>query len=74
MKNRLKVLRAEAPAPAAQNGDVAPGQIVAADAGAWTVQCGQSLLRIIELQRPGGRPGAPPIILGGSSVVGRVLA
>jgi methionyl-tRNA formyltransferase len=47
-KERLKVLRSE---PA--DGDSAPGTIIADD---LTVACGTGALRLIEVQRAGGRP------------------
>lgn len=71
---RIKLLRAEVglnriPATLAE-----PGSIVAADERGMTVMTGSGLLRILELQRPGGRPAAPPVAFGGKLPIGECFA
>jgi len=39
----------------AESGSGAPGTVLAADAGGIAVACGEGVLRITELQKPGGR-------------------
>ncbi|WP_420467151.1 methionyl-tRNA formyltransferase [Panacagrimonas sp.] len=55
---RLKVLRAQLEAAAPPPGCL-PGHIVAADERGWIVASGAGLLRISEVQRPGGRAMPP---------------
>lgn len=52
---RIKLLRA-----VAESGDVvsAPGTALAADAGGVRIQSGSGVVRLLELQRPGGRPAS----------------
>lgn len=68
---RIKLLRAEAipnspPAAASE-----PGRVVAADACGLTVMTGSGLLRILELQRPGGKPGTPAAAYGSRLPLGQ---
>jgi methionyl-tRNA formyltransferase len=60
----LKVLKAEAdPEPSGP-----PGQVLQADATGLRVACGTGTLRILELQREGGRPLPSGVFLAGRAV------
>lgn len=66
---RVRLLRAEALATA--TGPAAPGTIVASGDGGLDVAAGAGILRITELQRPGGRPLTVAAFARGHDWVGR---
>lgn len=66
----LKIWRAELVEPPAAGSEApsAPGQVLAVDASGITVACGQGILRLTELQKPGGRRLAAADFLRGSAI------